>query len=307
MNQYLTSIDNPIETVRYKGLTVKLLATGDGTEVIHHLLEEGARWSMQPQEGGTASESIFILSGSMKVTVEGETKVVSPGDVLSASPVQHGFIFSALEQTEFIYIASQPVFQFFSELLRENQELAVEVALKDGYTADHCERIMQMSMLIGERMGLSPVDMCTLNYASYLHDVGKIKIPKSILLKEGPLTAEEWEEMKRHCKYGKELLEETDSPYMNMASQIVEQHHERYDGKGYPKGLHKDEISPLASIVSVVDAFDAMTTDRPYRKAMSVNEAVQELKRNNETMFHPEVVKIFIDLIPQWSKMKQGV
>lgn len=307
MDQYLTSIDTPIETVYYRGLTVKLLATGDGTEVIHHLLEEGARWSMQAQEGWNASESIFITKGSMKVSVKGETKLLSSGDMLSASPVKEGFIFSAIEQTEFIYISSQPVFQFFSGILRENQELAVEVAIKDGYTADHCERIMQMSMLIGERMNLSPIEMCTLNYASYLHDVGKIKIPKSILLKEGPLSEEEWEEMKRHCTYGKELLEATDSPYMKASAQIVEQHHERYDGKGYPKGLNKEEISPLASIVSVVDAFDAMTTDRPYRKAMSIHEAVEELKKNESTMFHPEVVRIFIDLIPEWSKMKQGV
>lgn len=307
MKDFLTSIDTPIETVHYRGLTVKLLASGDGTEIIHHLLEEGARWSMQPQEGWTASESIFILKGTMRVSFEGKTKMLSPGDVLSSSPVQQGFLFFALEETEFIYTSSQPVFQLFSGILRENQELAVEVALKDGYTADHCDRIMQMSMLIGERMELTPVDMCTLNYAAYLHDVGKIKIPKSILLKEGPLTTEEWEEMKRHCTYGKELLEATDSPYMKASAQIVEQHHERYDGKGYPKGLNKDQISILASIVSVVDAFDAMTTDRPYRKAMSVKEAVTELEENSGTMFNPEIVKIFIDLIPEWSKMKQGV
>ncbi|MCD5323434.1 MULTISPECIES: HD domain-containing phosphohydrolase [Pontibacillus] len=307
MNEYLTSLDRPIEAVRYAGLTVKLLSTGDGTEVIHHTLQEGSRWSMQPQEGWTASESIFITSGSLKVTVDEETKVLSTGDVVSASPIKQGLVFLALEETEFIYISSQPVFQFFSEIVRKNQELAIEVALKDGYTAEHCKRIMQMSMLIGERMELSPGDMCTLNYASYLHDVGKIMIPKSILLKEGPLSEEEWEEMKRHCTYGKELLEATDSPYMRASGTIVEQHHERFDGKGYPNGLQRDEISPLAYIVSVVDAFDAMTTDRPYRKAMSVENAIEELNENAGTMFHPEVVKIFIDLIPEWSKMKQGV
>ena len=125
-----------------------------------------------------------------------------------------------------------------------------------------------------------------------LHDVGKIGVPDYILHKPGPLTPEEWDEMKRHPDIGNEMLK--DIAFLSGAAAIVHAHHERFDGKGYPNGLTGEEMPLGARIFNVADAFDAMTTDRPYRKALSVAEAREEVLRNSGTQFDPEVVQSFL-------------
>jgi HD-GYP domain-containing protein (c-di-GMP phosphodiesterase class II) len=121
-----------------------------------------------------------------------------------------------------------------------------------------------------------------------------VKIPLDILQKPDKLSNEEWEVMKRHSIYGREILEETQLPLLMNAGLIVEQHHERYDGKGYPYGLAKDDIKIEASIISVVDSYDAITTDRPYHKGKTKEEAIFEIKRYRGTMYHPIVVDTFL-------------
>ena len=112
------------------------------------------------------------------------------------------------------------------------EELAISIEEKDGYTHDHCSRITKMSMLVGKAMGLNSKQMLRLNLASFFHDIGKVKVPLEILQKPGKLTEEEWEIMKQHPTYGREILEETRIPTLASAGKVVEQHHERYDRKG---------------------------------------------------------------------------
>ena len=286
-----------IEKVAMKGLEVSLLGAGEGTEIIHHRLNAGSRWAMVPEEGWSALESIFILKGRLILQRPNDNDVVlKAGDSLSASPLKDHALFIAGTDVEFLYICSQPVFHYYSQYVRDMMELAVSVEEKDGYTADHCDRIKKMSMLLGEALELSSKEMYQLNYGSFLHDVGKVTVPAAILGKPGKLTAEEWEIMKSHTVYGREMLEKTGLPNLIAAGKVVEQHHERFDGSGYPYGLKGSDILIGSAIVAVVDSYDAMTTDRCYQKGRTKDAALSEILRCRGTLYHPDVVDTFLSL-----------
>lgn len=283
-----------LERASSKGLCVSLLASGDGTEIIHHSLSEGSRWALVPEEGWDALESIFILSGTLKFKSGDKDISLKSGDFFSAHPVTKHSIFIAETDCQFLYVSSQPVFHHYSQLTSKLMELAVAVEEKDGYTADHCHRIRQYSMMVGEVMRMTSNELYELNFGALLHDIGKTRIPSHILGKPGKLTPVEWNIMKLHTVYGKQILVETGLPNLIRASSIVEQHHERFDGKGYPYGLSGDQICLGAHIVSVVDSYDAMTTDRVYQKSRSKEEAIEEIIRCRGTMYHPEIVDYFL-------------
>ncbi|WP_160725887.1 HD-GYP domain-containing protein [Bacillus sp. USDA818B3_A] len=285
-----------IETVHVRGVQISLLASGDGTEIIYHKLNPGVRWALGPAEGWTALEYLLVLSGELRYPSDNGYKVLKPGDSFFKRPVTDYYIFQSNQTTEFLYITSQPIFHHYSKASHDILDLALTIEEKDGYTVDHCARINRFSMLIGEELGFNAKQLLILNKASFLHDVGKVKVPLSILQKPGKLTSEEWEIMKKHTIYGRELLESTRLPVLIDAGVIVEQHHERYDGKGYPYGLMKNEISIEASIIAIVDSYDAMTTDRVYQKGKSKEEALEEIFRCRGTMYDPDIVDIFLSL-----------
>ncbi|TRZ37184.1 HD domain-containing protein [Niallia circulans] len=285
-----------IETVHFKGLQISLIAAGDGTEVIYHKLQQGSSWAMGPEEGWEGLEYFYILSGKLLYQRDGNSIELNPGQSFYGSPIKVYTIFYAEEITEFIYVTSQPVFHHYSQLSKDLFELTISIEEKDGYTRDHCERIKDYSMLVGETLGLNTKQTARLNLSSFFHDLGKVKVPLNILQKPSKLTEDEWEVMKLHTTFGRELLEETRIPFLREVGVIVEQHHERYDGKGYPKGLKGNEISIEAAIIAVVDSFDAMTTDRVYKKGKLKEEAFEEILNNKGTMYHPLVVDAFIAL-----------
>lgn len=291
-----------VESVQMKGLRVSLLASSGGMEIIHHSLAAGSRWSLVPDEGWHALEYISILSGELILHAdEGDVKLL-PGDSISSSPIQQTAIFVATVDTDFLYVSSQPVFHHYSQLTREMMELAVSIEEKDGYTADHCHRIMKMSMAVGERMNFTSDQLHVLNYGAFFHDIGKIEVPEEVLNKPSKLTSDEWEIMKLHTVQGRAILEKTGLPFLIAAGRIVEQHHERYDGRGYPRGLQGEEIDMAAAIISVVDSYDAMTTDRVYQKGRSNEEALAEIERCRGTMYHPDVVDVFLLLMTESKK-----
>lgn len=159
--------------------------------------------------------------------------------------------------------------------------LAQAVEAKDSYTQGHTERVSNLSMALGKRLGLSQSDMTALSYGGVLHDIGKIGTPNEILNKPGPLTKDEWEIMQQHSEMGYKIglpLEKN----LGQALQVIRSHHEKMDGSGYPDGLKGDEIPLVARIVGVVDIFDALTSDRPYRKAMSQEKAFEILFEETE-------------------------
>ncbi|AEG16810.1 diguanylate cyclase and metal dependent phosphohydrolase [Desulfofundulus kuznetsovii DSM 6115] len=163
--------------------------------------------------------------------------------------------------------------------------------MRDQYTYYHSERVVRYTQIIAREMGLSPDEARMLRIGAVLHDIGKVCVPPEILTKEGPLTPEEWEEVKKHPQHGVGIL----APFSLPAPviEIVRHHHERYDGTGYPAGLKGEKIPFPARIVSVADAFDAMIVDRPYRRALSLPAALEELRRCGKSQFDPEVARRF--------------
>jgi len=285
-----------IERVTYKGMEVDLLASYDGTEVIKIHIHKGSRWGIGPSEGWQALEFVYVLSGNLVIHIDQYKIPAFPGDSIRSMPIKEICMFLANEESQLLYISSRPVFHHFSQVLEEYRQLGISVEEKDGYTYHHCERIMKISMLLGEQLELSSNELYQLNLGAFLHDVGKVNIPDEILLKPGKLTDEEWAIIKMHPVYGAEILENSGYPFLIEAAKIVEQHHERYDGNGYPYGLKGEEILLGSSIVAVVDSYDAMTTDRIYRKALTHEQALQEIINGSGSLYNPKVVQAFISI-----------
>jgi HD-GYP domain-containing protein (c-di-GMP phosphodiesterase class II) len=166
----------------------------------------------------------------------------------------------------------------------------------DAYTGSHSRDVVELAIEVGRRMGLDAETLRELEFAALLHDVGKIAVPKEIVNKPGKLTPGEWETMKRHTVEGQRMLENVGGVLARVGT-IVRASHEDYDGSGYPDGLAGDAIPIEARICSACDAFSAMTTDRPYRAAMSVEDAVAELRRCAGTQFDPVIVDQLVSVI----------
>jgi HD-GYP domain-containing protein (c-di-GMP phosphodiesterase class II) len=174
--------------------------------------------------------------------------------------------------------------------------LADVVEHEDGYTASHCRSVVELVQAVAEEMGVNPGARQELEFAALLHDVGKISIPKEILNKPAKLDPDEWELMKTHTIEGQFMLDRVGG-MLGRVGEIVRSCHERWDGQGYPDGLAGEEIPLQARIVFVCDAWNAMTTDRAYRPALSRDEAMGELVRNAGTQFDPEVVAALAKVI----------
>ncbi|MBK5246455.1 MAG: diguanylate cyclase, partial [Peptostreptococcaceae bacterium] len=166
---------------------------------------------------------------------------------------------------------------------------------KSHETAEHAERLVNLAKAIGKEINLSDDEMFLLELAASLHDIGKMGVDQQILTKDGKLTEQEWSEMKKHPEAGYRIA--LASSELLPISEYILAHHERWDGKGYPQGLKGEEIPLLARIITIVDSYDAMTEDRPYREAMSKEAAIAELSRNSGTQFDPIIAKVFIDKV----------
>jgi HD-GYP domain-containing protein (c-di-GMP phosphodiesterase class II) len=185
-------------------------------------------------------------------------------------------------------------------LLNESYDLTLQgwaraLELRDGETAGHSQRVTKLSVAVGRSLGLGVDEIINIRRGSYLHDIGKMAIPDAILLKPGPLTNDEWDVMKQHPVRSREFVSEI--PFLQGAIPITYSHHERWDGMGYPEGLQGEQIPFLARIFAVVDNWDALTSDRPYRKAWSNEKTIAFLRENAGKMFDPKVVDVFLSTI----------
>jgi HD-GYP domain-containing protein (c-di-GMP phosphodiesterase class II) len=179
------------------------------------------------------------------------------------------------------------------------QRLAVAAEYRDDDTGQHTRRVGRLSVLIGAALDMPDEQLLLLGQAAPLHDVGKIGIPDSILLKRGRLTAAELGRMKAHAAVGAAILSGRNFPLLEMAEEIALSHHERWDGSGYPAGIAGAAIPLVGRIVAVADVFDALTHARPYKDAWSVADAVTEVSRQRARMFDPRVVDAFLRVLPQ--------
>lgn len=167
------------------------------------------------------------------------------------------------------------------------------VDLNHGDIYEHSQKVSYLSFLLGKKLGLNPNELDDLKLASLYHDIGKTKIPGYIINKAGKLSSGEWRIMKSHAYLGYKILCKDNE--LKRIALYVKHHHERIDGQGYPNGLKGDEIPLISRIISVVDAYDAMTSDRPYRQALAKKEAITELLLNANTQFDQNIVKVFIN------------
>lgn len=169
------------------------------------------------------------------------------------------------------------------------------IVAKDKYTFGHCERVSTYAVMIAEAMGLELKEIQTILYSGLLHDIGKIELPKAVLNKIGRLTSEEFDLVRKHPINSANILEPL-SGIDNLIDYVMH-HHERYDGKGYPDGIVGENISLGARILCVADSFDAMVSDRPYRKSMSIEEAFLELERCSGSQFDPKIASLFVRIM----------
>ncbi len=197
----------------------------------------------------------------------------------AAIAVENARLYSSLEET----------------YIRTIMALASTIDAKDHYTKTHSEHVTEYAVAIAKEMGFSEKEIEEISHACQLHDLGKIGVHDYILTKPGKLTPQEWEEIKLHSLKSAEILRPL--VFLGGVIELVEQHHERYDGKGYPFGIKAEKIKLGARIMAVADSFDAMITDRPYRKALPKEEAIAELKKNSGTQFDTKVVEAFLRVL----------
>jgi putative nucleotidyltransferase with HDIG domain len=172
--------------------------------------------------------------------------------------------------------------------------LTSAIDASDPFTHGHSFRVSRYALRVARKMGMSSKEMEKLEYAALLHDIGKISVQNDILLKVGPLTDDEWKALRSHPDIGADIVEQL--KFLKDAGNVIRSHHERPDGTGYPRGLTEAEIPMASHILQVVDAFDAMTSDRPYRKALPIERVIEELETYNGTQFHRRVTEIVLDL-----------
>ena len=170
--------------------------------------------------------------------------------------------------------------------------LSASIDARDQYTLGHSQRVSQLSLLLGRKLGMDETELKDLEIACLFHDIGKIRVPDRILLKQGPLDAEEHALMIQHPQHGADILGLATSLQKFIPAALS--HHERYDGQGYPQGLKGEEIRLFAAIVAIADCYDAMTTSRPYRAGLATNVALTEIQRCRGTQFSPKLVDLFI-------------
>ncbi len=184
------------------------------------------------------------------------------------------------------------------------ETLRYTVEAKDPYTRGHSDRVAEYSVLIGEKLGLNETDIQTLRIGGLFHDIGKIGIPDSILLKEAKLTDDEYSQIKNHPTIGAHILQ--NATIFQEILPIVKHHHERYDGNGYPGRLKGEEIPYFARIAAVADTFDAMTSKRTYRNAIPLEDVKAEIKRCEGTQFDPNIAEPFLEILnTQYDKIKE--
>ena len=281
------------ENIEKKATALDLLVQQGTFDVTRQRILAGKYFFLDEASSWEGFEFIYIISGVLHET--DDDILLRAGDYIYHHGLSQKAHFQVNQEVEFLMISSPPSYHLMRDEIQDILQLARSVEEKDEETEGHCHRLERLAIATGEKLDLSGDQLITLSYAAYLHDVGKVKVPDEILNKPGPLTDEEWVEMRKHPDYGAQMLE--DKEFLHDAAKAVRAHHERYDGSGYPRGLSSNDIPIEARIIAVVDAYDAMVSDRPYRKALSKGTAIAEIRKNSGSQFDPQVVRAFLRVI----------
>jgi diguanylate cyclase (GGDEF)-like protein len=229
-----------------------------------------------------AAPAFMILLATKQYLDQTKSSVVALNEAHQHLSTLNGQLSDSVEELQQAYTAT---LEAFSGMLDA----------RDSETEGHSQRVVRCAVAIGKAMGISAEEMASLEVGALLHDIGKVGVSDQILHKNGPLTPEEWLEMRKHPEIGYGLTSRIS--FLNHASPIVRHHHERWDGKGYPDGLCGENIPLAARIFAVADSFDAMVSDRPYRRGLPLEQVIGELRRGAGKQFDPQVVDVFIALL----------
>jgi len=247
---------------------------------------------------GAEVRSGSVLSVPMKIRDETFGVLVALDKKQPGFQEEDLFLLQFLLSKAALTVENIALYETVVQNLRDTMRSLVKaIEAKDAYTERHSSRVTELSVLVAERLGLSEEELDSLRFAGYLHDIGKIGIADHILTKPGRLTEEEFAIMRSHPVIGENIVQNLD--LLPREREVIRSHHERWDGSGYPDGLVGEDIPLMARIIAVTDAFDAMTSDRPYRKALPTEVASQELKDKSWIQFDGRVAEVFLTLLEE--------
>ncbi|MBS4538432.1 HD domain-containing protein [Clostridium sp. D2Q-11] len=273
---------------------LSLIARGDGSEVMIQNIKADIHFFIEPGEDPNLMEFFYITDGEVLLSIDGIDKKLKKGEYFYVHKLKTAVKVKSITDVTLLYVTTKPVFHYISEHIKELIEISKRSQKKDMYTHNHGDRVQTYSIEIANRLKLSDDEVERIAFASLFHDIGKINVPDEILKKPSSLTKEEFDYIKKHPEDGGKLVEKT---YFKHISKVIEQHHERIDGSGYPRGLKGDDICLEARIICIADSYDAMTSDRPYRKGMTPPDALEEIKNLAGTHYDRELVDIFCEVL----------
>ncbi|MCA0984225.1 HD domain-containing protein [Halobacillus yeomjeoni] len=283
-----------LEQVVFEHFDISLLSRGGGTEVMVQTITKDHMFYVYPSDNPGVMEFFYILSGEMICEWGGEKIKLGPGDHYTAYNLEEAVHFTTLSDVVYLWVINEPTFYQLSEEVLNLKKVVDEVEKKDRYTYKHSERVAEYAIKIAKKLMLPKGRLEQLYLSSILHDIGKIHTPIEVLNKPGRLTDEEFGIIKRHPVDGAEMVK---GLYHDEISKIILQHHERLNGTGYPNRISGEDILFEAKIIAVSDTFDAMTEDRAYRKALTAQFALDELKKLKGTHYDTEVVDAFENIL----------
>ncbi|MGO1369280.1 HD-GYP domain-containing protein [Senegalia sp. (in: firmicutes)] len=290
---YIGNNETFIEQFIQDDANLSLIARGDGTEIMIQNIKADEYFFIEPGQG-ELMEFFYILEGEVVFTIDDVEKELKKNEYFYVDELKETVKLKALEDIKLLYVTTKPIFHFISNTLKELNEISKKSQEKDMYTHNHGERVQKYSIEIANKLKLSNDMIERIAFASLFHDIGKVNIPDDILKKPSSLTREEFDEIKKHPGYGAKLVEKT---YFKNLSKVINEHHEKVDGSGYPSGLKADEICLEARIIAIADSYDAMTSDRPYRKGMTPSQALGEIKKHAGSHYDNELVEIFAEIL----------
>lgn len=275
--------------------TLTLLASApNGMEVMMQEIEPGRYFCLTPGEKDNTFEFFYVIEGSLIHGENDNEVIIKKGDYVYFSDLRQVAHFKTIEPCRLLYLSTQPVFNYINSCLQELVNMVAAVEEKDTCTLNHTQRLQHYALRIGEKLNFTKDRLIALGYAALLHDVGKVNIPAEVLMKPGPLTSSEFDLVKKHPVDGRNMVQKT---FLSHIGDIVEQHHERLDGSGYPHGLKNNDILLEARIVAVVDCYDAMISDRPYRKGKDPQVAIEELISLSGQLYDSMIVDTLVRLL----------
>jgi cyclic di-GMP phosphodiesterase len=285
--QWVSDYDSALAAVRGAGYDVCLvdyrLGADDGIALVRELVANG-----NPMP-------VILLTGHDDRAVDISAAQAGAADFLVKGEINATMLERTMRYAIHAHAAARELQDSYRITVRA---LAATLELRDDQTGAHAGRVTELALRLCQRVAPELATDPQLEYGFLLHDIGKIGIPDSIVLKPGPLTAEEYRRMREHVTQGEQIIAAI--PYLSgLARDVVVAHHERYDGSGYPCGLQGEQIPLAARIFAVVDTFDAMTNDRPYRLALPMQAVLDEIRRRAGTQFDPAVVDAFMALMAE--------